>query len=66
MKVAEDTNFNEQYPEHYPWGKIDSYLMCNTTNDIINHLNHDMKTVNRNLVPGLRKALCIIAQYAEL
>lgn len=66
MKVNECVNFNSDFPESFLWGSLDSYFACNITNDIINELLHDIKTIDRNLVPRLKKALLVIANHAEV
>jgi len=68
MKVKDCCNFNPQFPELYPWGSVDSILAANISNDIINHIHHDLhnsKTVERINVPGLRLALNILASHTE-
>ena len=66
MLVKDCNNFNPEYPEQFTWGHLDSISLCNVASELSNHINHDLKTVERNKVPGLRLALNIIAKYAEV
>ena len=66
MKVSEHAQFRPEFPEAYTWGRIDSIKFCNVATTISNYINHDLRSVDRNLVPGLRQALNIIADHAEV
>ena len=69
MKVIEHTEFNKNYPENYTWGRIDSIKYSNLANTITNHILHELRNegvLARNNVPGLRKALCLIAEKATI
>ena len=68
MKVIEHTEFNKNYPENYTWGRIDSSKYSNLANIISNHIKHELRKdiEERNNVPGLRKALCLIAEKATI
>uniref|UniRef100_A0A6M3LG39 Uncharacterized protein n=1 Tax=viral metagenome TaxID=1070528 RepID=A0A6M3LG39_9ZZZZ len=69
MKVIEHTIFNEEYPENYTWGRIDKISYSNLANTISNHINHELRNrlpEDRILVPGLRKALLLIAERADI
>jgi len=65
MKVNETNTFDCNFPEMYHWGSVDSVLANNVSNDIINMINHNMKTVDRSLIPGLRAALNILARHTD-
>lgn len=65
MKVNETNTFDCNFPEMYHWGSVDSVLADNVSNDIINMINHNMKTVDRSLIPGLRAALNILARHTN-
>ena len=66
MKVIEHAEFKSEYPEQYTWGRIDSITYSNLGNTLSNWILYDLKTIDRNLVPGLRKALNLIAERAEV
>ena len=65
MKVKKCRDFDPNYPEVFPWGHLDSITVSNIASDIRNSIDHDLRTSHRNLVPGLRVALNIIADHAE-
>ena len=66
MTVKETNSYNQEFPEMFPWGHLDSPKLCSIAFDIVNHINHDLKTPQRVFTPGLRKALNIIAEIAEI
>ena len=66
MKVIEHAEYNSDHPEYYIWGRIDSIIYSNLGSSLSNWILHDLKTVDRCLVPGLRKTLNIIAGKAEV
>jgi len=66
MKVSEHSEFNPEYPEKYTWGRIDKITYSNLGSLLSNWIEHDIKTIDRNLVPGLRKALNLIAEKADI
>lgn len=65
MKVSEHPSFKPEFPEVFPWGWVDSIHLTNVASTIVNHIRHDMSK-GRNNVPGLRLALNIIAERAEV
>ena len=65
MKVKETASFDAEFPEFYHWGSVDSIIASNTATQIRNWIEHDLKTVKRLQVPGLRKALVILAEFTE-
>jgi len=69
MKVIKDCAFKEEFPETYTWGRISSIKYSDLANTICNHIEHDIRNnfpENRDLTPGLRKALLIIAEKADI
>jgi len=65
MKVKDHDSYNSEFPEQFPWGWIDSISLCNISAVIVNRIEHDLRR-DRNYVPGLRAALDIIADVAEI
>ena len=66
MKVIECNNYNREFPELFTWGHIDSIKLSNLANTIVSYIEHDRTTIDRNLTPGLRTALNLIADIAEI
>jgi hypothetical protein len=66
MKVKDCSDYNTEFPETFTWSWLDSPKLCNIANNIRNHIDHDLRTANRNNVPGLRLALNIIAEEADI
>jgi len=66
MTVKECANYNPMFPEKFPWGSIESISLTNVAFQIVNHIEHDLRSKERNLVPGLRVALNQIAEYAKV
>jgi len=68
MKVIEATNYNREFPEQFTWGHLDSIKHANLAATIVNHIEHDLHNIpqNRNVTPGLRLALNLIAEVADL
>lgn len=66
MLVKDCKNFNFEFPEIFSWGQIDSAKLSYLANIICCHIKSDLKTHNRNLIPGLRQTLCYIAELAEI
>ena len=65
MKVKDHDSYNEEFPELFTWGWVDSISLTNISSTIVNHIMHDLRH-DRNYVPGLRRALNIIAEIAEV
>ena len=65
MKVIECADYNQEFPESFPWGHIDSIKMCNLASIIVTHINHAFTKGDRNNVPGLRLALNLIAGMTD-
>ena len=66
MKVIHDSAFNDNYPEQYRWGSILQNSLQPIAQQIVFHIEMDAKTPDRLLVPGLRYALCLLAEVAEV
>ena len=65
MKVIECRDYNKEFPETFTWGHVDSIKLSSLAFNIVNHINHDLKK-DRNYVAGLRLALNLIAEVAEV
>jgi len=65
MKVKDHDNYNSEFPETFTWGWVDSISLGNISAVLVNHIENDLRR-ERNYVPGLRKALDIIADVAEV
>ena len=68
MKIIDDPKYNQDYPEQYKWGLIDSrsgseigYTLASAT-----ALRLSLPINQRFEVPGLRAALNIMANYFEV
>lgn len=66
MKVCEDNNYNVDFPETYNWNRLDSIKISKIALDMQGWIRHGLETQARTQVSGLRKALNIIAEKAEL
>jgi len=66
MLVWQDKKYNGNFPETYDWNKIDSRQALKMASEIKRWIQHDLESNERNLVPGLRKALNIIAESYTL
>lgn len=65
MKVIDHDEYRPEFPETFRWSQLDSIHLCNVGNTIANHVSDNLRK-DRNDVPGLRRALKIIAEYAEV
>jgi hypothetical protein len=67
MKIAECKDFKADYPEKYQWGIVDNITASNIGSVIACNIEHELRKPigQRDAVGGLRKALNIIAEYAE-
>ena len=66
MLVKDCKTFNPEFPEQFTWGHVDSPKLSDIANTIRNHIELDLRTYSRNFVPGLREALLLIAEVAEV
>ena len=64
MKVKDHDSYNEEFPEMFTWGWVDSISLGNLADVIVNHIDHDLLR-DRKYVPGLRTALNLIADMAD-
>ena len=65
IKVKDHSHYNSEFPEMFTWGWVDSASLGNIAAIIVNHIQNDLRR-ERNYVPGLRAALDIIADVAEI
>ena len=66
MEVRRHKDYNVEYPEAFTWGWVDSQKLGDIASIIVNYIEADLKTKDRNYTPGLRAALRIIADVAEV
>ena len=70
MKVKDDIEYfsdgHSEFPELYPWSKVDSERYSNLGCWLSISIIDDLRSKDRLLVPGLRKALNILAEVAEV
>ena len=65
MKAKEHSQFNAEFPENFTWEWVDSQKLSSIACLIKHYILTDLKQ-DRNYVPGLRAALIIISEEAEL
>ena len=65
MKVKDHKDYNPEFPENFPWGWLDSQRLSCIASVYVNYIQNNLKS-DRNLVPGLRLALQVIAEEANL
>ncbi len=66
MKVIHDPSFNDLHPETYRWGTVLQNSLQLVAQQMVFHIEMDLKTSDRLLVPGLRYALCLLAEVADV
>jgi hypothetical protein len=67
MKVCDCQNFNPDFPERFPWGHLDSPKLASVASIIAAAAEKDLRGPGqRHLVPGLRLALNLIADIADV
>jgi hypothetical protein len=59
------TQDSAAFPESHDWQYMNSPKTYKAVLAIVEAINEDFKTADRNLVPGLREALRLIAQTTE-
>ena len=64
--LFENTDFSIDFPEAANWDSINSPLLTCIAKSICYRINQDLRSENRNYVPGLRSALVTIARNAEI
>jgi len=65
IKVKDHSHYSSEFPETFTWGWVDSIHLGDVSSVIVNHIENDLLRT-RNYVPGLRAALNIIADVAEI
>ena len=66
MKAVYPLTYKSEFPEVFDWGLLDSIKLFDATTNITDRIKFDLKKDNRLLIPGLREALKIIAELADL
>ena len=64
--VNRANGYQREYPELFPWQLITSYKLADVAVIIAANVIEDLKTPDRNYVSGLRHALNIIANIAQI
>jgi hypothetical protein len=67
MKISEAACFNAEFPETYTWGQVDNLTAANVGGMIAEHIKHEARKPleQRHAISGLRRALVLLAEYAE-
>ena len=63
---SEMKDYDKNYPELYNWGLIDSIHLSELGTKISQCIQFDLGTSERNFTPGLRYALNLIAEIADI
>jgi len=67
MKANENKNFNPEFPEKFDWNNIDSIKFSEIAKEIQSEIDFSFKNDDaRIFVPGLRRALNIIAKKTDV
>ncbi len=67
MTVQQCANWNPEFPEIYRWGSVDSPKLCSIASALVNRIEHERKIGSERLqTPGLREALRVIAEVADI
>lgn len=69
MKAIESKTYDRAFPENFNWSHLDSPTFSDMALTISNHIIHELHNklpADRNLTPGLRKALNLIAEVATI
>lgn len=67
MKVIEHKNFNSEFPESFNWETVDSIKISAAAIEIKSEIDFSFKNNDaRIFVPGLRRALNILAKQAGI
>jgi len=66
MKVEYDAKYDKNFPETFDWELVDSPKIEQIACDIKKSIMFDLASRNRVYAGGLRQALNIIAQHADL
>ena len=62
MRLMKHKNYNSEFPEQFNWYIADSHLASKIAEEMKRLILSDLETEERNLVPGLRKALNVFAR----
>lgn len=65
MKVKDYHSYDPECPETFTWGWVDQISLRYISLIIVSHIGHDLRQ-DRKFTPGLRVALNIIADIAEI
>jgi len=66
MKVIECNDYNQQFPEKFQWGTVDSYKMSSLASILVAEIDHSLRTdPDRTVVAGIRTALNRIAELTD-
>ena len=68
MKVKDCADFKKEFPEIFHWNMLDSVKTINICDGICVWIDHEMHKPahERNEIAGLRRALNIIAELADI
>jgi hypothetical protein len=66
MLASKHDNFDERYPERFPWQRLDSIHAGAIAIGIAHMIDRDLESKERTFVPGLRLALKYIADQEKL
>jgi len=69
MRAKDAATYNPEFPEMFTWGHLDSPKLSSIAFDIANEIAHDIRACtsqDRLYTPGLRRALNLIAEHAEI
>lgn len=66
MKVYLDSEYSVYFPENFNWSLVESPKTQVIAETIASAIFVDVVSRDRNLVPGLREALRVIAENSEL
>jgi hypothetical protein len=68
MKVAQHPDYDARFPGKFQWGLLDSLKMGTFAAEVAMRLNRELQKdmLDRQVVPGLRLALHMIAESEEV
>jgi hypothetical protein len=64
--VKNHKHYNSEFPEEFTWGILDSYKLTALSLSIAAEIKACLKQKTMNYVPGLRLALNMISEMAEV
>ena len=65
MKVNESNAWDNEFPERFPWGSVDSITGEKIAIMIVSWIESDKTTDDRVFIPGLRQSLRFMAEHVE-